>query len=285
MSLWFRNEYDDLALGPVFGVNDDCESIDESQPPSTAEEYLRRCMREAKSYNFCADPQRDELRRLWSVPPNPTHVERQVVPVPEACLPTKEWEINQLKEFSRFHRALLSYHSKKIIQIPSTEREWCLLCFGNDFWLDLERSRNPSDRPEKSRKRTLMTKQVLPTPQLMSQLRGHVCAILIAMHLDWAEELGMKSPHQVMWIYSILGVLEKPISSDIASNLRSLVLICTKERKMLVEANPDINFDGEMMIHLNILHTIITHFFQQFDLADYVSLGDDPNWRWQDEEC
>lgn len=151
--------------------------------------------------------------------------------------------------------------------------------------------------------------QVLPTPQLLSQLRGQLCAMLIAMHLDWAEELGIKSPHQVLWIYSILGVLEKPISSDIArwvnlmelflllpfslsdnlillfdySNLRSLALICTKERKMLVDLRPELKFDGEMMIHLNILHTIITHFFQQFDLADNVALGDDPNWRWQDE--
>ena len=52
---------------------------------------------------------------------------------------------------------------------------------------------------------------------------------------------------------------------------------------MLVDIYPQIKFDGEMMIHLNILHTIITHFFQQFDLADNVALGDDPNWRWQDE--
>lgn len=116
MSLWFRNEYDDLALGPVFGVNDDCDSVDESQPPSTAEEFLRRCMREARSYNYCAgndgefsarfnnfskdfdfiDPQREELRRLWSVPPNPTHVERQVASVPEDCIPTKEWELSQV---------------------------------------------------------------------------------------------------------------------------------------------------------------------------------------------
>ena len=58
--------------------------------------------------------------------------------------------------------------------------------------------------------------QVLPTPQLLSQLRGQLCAMLIAMQLDWADELGIKTPHQVLWIYSILGVLEKPISSDIA---------------------------------------------------------------------
>jgi len=43
-------------------------------------------------------------------------------------------------------------------------------------------------------------------------------------------------------------------------------------------------FDDDMMTHLNILHTVITHYFQQFDLADNEALGDDPNWRWQDED-
>jgi len=54
MSLWFKNDYDDLSLGPVLGVSDDGENIDEDHPPATAEEFLRRCMREAKSFNFCA---------------------------------------------------------------------------------------------------------------------------------------------------------------------------------------------------------------------------------------
>jgi len=58
--------------------------------------------------------------------------------------------------------------------------------------------------------------KVNPTPELLSQLRGQLCAMLISMHLAWAEELGIKSRHQALWIYSILGVLEKPISSDIA---------------------------------------------------------------------
>jgi len=40
-----------------------------------------------------------------------------------------------------------------------------------------------------------------------------------------------------------------------------------------------------MLLHLNQILTIVSHFFQQFDLADIKALGDDPEWKWQDESA
>lgn len=36
------------------------------------------------------------------------------------------------------------------------------------------------------------------------------------MHLSWAETVGLKVPEQALWIYSILGILGKPISPEVA---------------------------------------------------------------------
>lgn len=36
------------------------------------------------------------------------------------------------------------------------------------------------------------------------------------MHLGWAEAVGLKIPEQALWIYSILAVISKPISPEVA---------------------------------------------------------------------
>lgn len=34
---------------------------------------------------------------MWSIPPNPTHVERTKDQAPESCIPTREWQIQQVR--------------------------------------------------------------------------------------------------------------------------------------------------------------------------------------------
>lgn len=76
-------------------------------------------------------------------------------------------------------------------------------------------------------------------------------------HVRWANKPEQISEAQKEWLFALLGRLEKPLDSDTASSLRSLLRRLTHERaKLTLSTDPQLP-------SLNILIAIVGNFFGQ----------------------
>ena len=74
-------------------------------------------------------------------------------------------------------------------------------------------------------------------------------------------------PEYGPWLYSILVRLEKPLTPDVGSLLRDLVLICARERhRISTSGSGDAN--DENIAALNLFICLVAKYFGQGDLED-----------------
>lgn len=155
---------------------------------------------------------------------------------------------------------------------------WSTFCLGDAFWKRVVevRKANESDeseselvgeesekKPDKSfASETGSGHQ--PLLHIISQLRQVVIVRLLEYHVDWAEVTEEVTPEQAVWIYSLMGSVEKPLHPDVESSLRSLVLICSKQRSVIIASN----LTPDAICHLNLIICLVAKYFGQADLAD-----------------
>ncbi|XP_013792825.1 gem-associated protein 2-like [Limulus polyphemus] len=84
---------------------------------------------------------------------------------------------------------------------------------------------------------------------------------IINYHINWLEVTGFTA-QQGRWFYALLSCLEKPLTPEACSSLRSLARACANLRASL-ETKED-----PRLIPLNLLICLVARYFDQGDLAD-----------------
>ena len=74
-------------------------------------------------------------------------------------------------------------------------------------------------------------------------------------------------PEYGPWLYSILVRLEKPLTPDVGSLLRDLVLTCSRERHRISTSGSGDDND-ENIAALNLFICLVAKYFGQGDLED-----------------
>merc|ERR1712008_591818 len=76
-----------------------------------------------------------------------------------------------------------------------------------------------------------------PLLKILSNLRHTVVSKLIEYHSSWAESIEKVTLEQALWFYGLLSIVEKPLHPDDQSCLRSFVIVCSKQRRPIIEAS------------------------------------------------
>ena len=221
----------------------------------------------------------DEL--LGKVPEKATHVDRLKAEVGQDYLPTKEWQDIQVKNFTDVrlklarHIALLkqSKSDSTPTKFPSSKNEggWCTLCFGSEFWQKVQKAQEEEDdevEEVESKPERLFAKANGeghdPLLELISSLKQSQITRLIEYQAEWAEVLNEVDVSQALWFYSLLSAVEKPLHPDVESSMRSMVLVCSKQRSSLISQQSA----SQVITHLNLIICLVSKYFGQADLAD-----------------
>ena len=96
--------------------------------------------------------------------------------------------------------------------------------------------------------------------QILCQLKPSQVELLIEYQVEWAELVGVTIPEQGLWLYSLMARLEKPLHPDSGSAIRTLAMICSKERQKIYESGEAIGRPENegMLIHLNLLICLVS---------------------------
>lgn len=260
------------------GVDDgQVEEDNSSRPPATGEEYLRQVIREAKKYKAVTTA--DNAKDLLALPPErPTHVDRQKAEVNRKLLASTEWQRGQVQDFSAV-RTQVARHSaldpaavgtKTKQPKKDNEAAWCCYTLGTNFWNQVVEARKALDSSDTEDATDEAKKTVsgnLPLVHLLVKIRPNVAERVLEYFVDWAELLGgIVEEEQGLWLYAIFTRLEKPLHPDVGSTLRTLALVCSKQRQRLAGDN---TVELERMLpHLNLIICLVAKYFDQADLAD-----------------
>ena len=158
---------------------------------------------------------------------------------------------------------------------------WSTFFFGNEFWNEIiealkakdeyeEEEENDGSEKKKQSFATQSGEGQSPLLNILAHLRPKVISQLIEYHSSWAETLEKVSLSQALWFYGLLSIVEKPLHPDDESNLRSFVIVCSKQRKAIIEKSSYESLDGikKSISHLNLIICLVAKYFGQADLAD-----------------
>ena len=162
---------------------------------------------------------------------------------------------------------------------------WCLYCYGAKTWnkICLARQKNAQsggegddddDKAGDEWTAAMVTPAVSdsghePLTGVISALKPSTCAALLEHQIEWAEALGgVASRDMAAWVYALLARAEKPLHPDHVSAIRTLAMLCGRQRAALLA-----DFDGKgspppFVTALSLLICIVANYFSQSDLAD-----------------
>ncbi|XP_052091948.1 gem-associated protein 2-like [Mytilus californianus] len=258
-----RDRLQEAALIVDDGGLDD---FDLDIPPTTGNEYLRRVRREA---NDCpkvvvADIDTSIFTNKQTV--NVRHDTRGCHPAPKGFAPDLEWQRTQIADFAEFRQSYARQKalrkknkSLKIENVPLANdvEGWCRLCFG--------RLQPPGSVPheikENESDNCTDRQGTLPLLSIMMAMDQPAVIKVLEYHINWFEATGF-SDKQGSWFYSLLVCLEKPLSPEACSTLRTLARSCSNLRASLE------NSDDPRLAPLNLFICIVARYFDQIDLAD-----------------
>uniref|UniRef100_T1IKF6 Gem-associated protein 2 n=1 Tax=Strigamia maritima TaxID=126957 RepID=T1IKF6_STRMM len=134
------------------------------------------------------------------------------------------------------------------IDLPNMDDDvgWCRLCFGNVTTT--------------AEKETINEDGLLPLVSIVCHMSQPLIEQVLDYHLAWFETTGFTEA-QGRWFFALLACLEKPLTPDACSSLRTLVRYCANLRAA-------IDNDDARLPPLNLLICLVTRYFDQFDLAD-----------------
>jgi survival of motor neuron protein-interacting protein 1 len=136
-------------------------------------------------------------------------------------------------------------------EVPSQDdvEGWCRLCFGR-----LQPHRQDSVGGES-------VGGMQPVLGTLVQMDQPTVLAVLEYHINWLQATGF-SQHQGCWFYALLVCLEKPLCPEGCSLLRMLARLCSHLRASL-DSPEDL-----LLAPLNLLICLISHYFEQMDLAD-----------------
>ena len=105
-----------------------------------------------------------------------------------------------------------------------------------------------------------------PSLNLILSLPSQVCEQVLEYLVSWLHLTTWR--HEVgVWLYSLLVRLDKPLTPDVGSLLRDLVLICASLRRNIADDISGGDHD-ETVAALNLFICIVAKYFGQADLED-----------------
>ena len=163
---------------------------------------------------------------------------------------------------------------------------WCLYCYGAKTWnkICLARQKNAqNDDGDDDQDGDEWTSEMVtgtvsdsghePLTSVISSLKPTTCAALLEHHIEWAEALGgVASRDMAAWIYALLARVEKPLLPDHVSAIRTLAMVCGRQRSSVHADHVAKGDDGKgsppFVTALSLLVCIVANYFSQSDLAD-----------------
>lgn len=160
------------------------------------------------------------------------------VKLPKEIIPTEDWQSFQVNLFSKLRMKISHYRSmvengqvklvKEHASFKKNHQWWIEYMFGNQPMStsssEEEANSSNEDADKKSAEETKRNIKVphVPKPsELLVLTQGDLFDIL--QYFDKLMGKGMYlSEHLAQWIYAILSLLEKPLTSDILSTMRSI---------------------------------------------------------------
>merc|ERR1719154_229153 len=112
-----------------------------------------------------------------------------------------------------------------------------------------------------------------PSLNFIVSVPVHVCEQVLEYLVSWLEVTSWRSEYG-SWLYSLLVRLEKPLTPDVGSLLRDLVLICARIRRNIAsDASASVADDSgvesdEDIAALNLFICLVAKYFGQGDLED-----------------
>jgi len=297
-------------MAKALDVSSDAETDEEggeAGPPMDGMAYLKQVIKERKRIPDTVTAEIDpgsiktpDLAQLYSEGGN-----RNKPKVPSKYCPSIRWQNQQVSEFSDIrlklarHMKLLKSEQHKPLKLPDRDNEmlWCLFCFGSTSWAKIsqlrrereveegegEQGSEDNDNVEKGKNPRLeavmaeSNEGTDPLTRVMVSMPIHVVEQVLEYQVLWLQTTGWL-PEYGPWIYSLLSRIEKPLTPDLGSVLRDLVLICSQERARLVKksatlenqnggSEDDIPFEAEISA-FNLFICLVAKYFDQGDLAD-----------------
>ncbi|KAF5276550.1 hypothetical protein FQR65_LT03980 [Abscondita terminalis] len=213
------------------------EDFDPNKPPTNGEEYLHHVVHEARMCQKVASVNVDSSKfnnnqTVWF----PT-MDSVYVTAPKSMVPSQEWQEKIVKEFTDYRDFVLSALPKT----PNSNK--------NDYGYWIEKMR-------------------VEYPQL-NVISDFDCCVQTKILEEIVDRLQSIEPgHSIddllgCWIYNMLSILEKPLSSNNYLLLRDLSRLCSIIRSELHDGATT-----DMFVPLNIFICIIARCFGQLDLTD-----------------
>lgn len=308
---------DDL-MKQALQVSSDSDAEENKGPPMDGMAYLKQVVKERKriAQTVVAEIAPEKIKKS-SVMDTFAGDCRSKPCVPAEFKPCMRWQNRQISEFSDFrmkvsrHRTLLMSSKEKPVKpmkFPARDSEmlWCLFCFGNDLWTEITRVRqekngetdpNSTEAEIKEGEQSELLEDIRreskegtpPNLRVVTNLPVNLVERVLEYQVSWLQTTGWK-PVFGPWLFSLLTRIEKPLSPDLGSVLRDLVLFCSQERARLakeIELKPvneksakeneknagDIAEDEELahdpdIAAFNLFICIVSRYFNQGDLAD-----------------
>ena len=150
------------------------------------------------------------------------------------------------------------------VKIPDKRNEalWCHMVLGGRVWAEVCAAREDEEGGSKAKVEVEGDK---PSLNYLLSVPVHVCEHVMEYLVTWLGLTGWR-PEAGPWLYSLLVRLEKPLTPDISSVLRDLVLFCSRERRRIAASEVD-DKDGDIAA-LNLFICLVAKYFGQGDLED-----------------
>ena len=251
---------------PVLPVAD-FDDYDPNVPPQSGAEYLRRVQLEAKKEpKFKVAINANTI--LKSTFPKSNLTEEfdsdEFIPAKAEFRLSSNSISNVIESFTCLRQELDQMRRKnnnKTIDLNRSKQWW------QDFCLN-PKEETANDKPSQYQPQ-LSYNTNLPRLSLLSQLEQSQLIHLLKYHCQWIEEeftIG-----NGLWIYSLLAALDSTQTGDVYSLLRGICRLCSRIRHRIA-ANVDSEYGQceqlQQISSLNMIITLIGHFFGQKDLVD-----------------
>jgi len=278
---------DDLMSAALYVGDSNAKDDDDSKPPQDGMEYLRQVIKERKrvpdTVTANIEPmkipkntqQKDSTRDNQS--PSVMSGRHKAAP-PPGCCPGVAWQREQVKQFSEV-RAKLARHVQMIKlsgegekhNIPDKRNEalWCHLMLGGEVWNLVIKGREEEPEGEISKGKNEVVGEA-PKLGFATAIPVYVCEQVLEYVVSWLGVTGWRDEYGP-WVYTLLTRLEKPLTPDVGSLLRDLVLFCAQERVEIAEKVETVETGGvpdEKIAALNLFICLVANYFDQGDLVD-----------------
>jgi len=293
MSLKFNAEADDAGdedlMSAALYVGDISGKDDDDKPPQDGMAYLRQVIKERKRVPDTVTADFDPIKisrksvqventSSSAISPNPSALSgRHKAAPPHGCCPGVAWQREQVKQFSEA-RAKLARHVQQVKlsgevekhKIPDKKNEalWCHLMFGGEVWNLVSKSREEGEEDMTKGKNDVTGEA--PKLGFATAIPVYVCEQVLEYVVSWLGVTGWRDEYGP-WVYTLLTRLEKPLTPDVGSLLRDLVLFCAQERVEIagkVEAVETGGVPDEKIAALNLFICLVAKYFDQGDLVD-----------------